>query len=514
MRAMYRILVADDEKSIREGLKHFVQRNFKEFEVYAAENGQQALEMSRRLLPDVILTDINMPHMDGLEYLETVKESLPDTILLVVSGYETFEYALACIHLGVREYFLKPIDTRKLKQVLEQISGELDKMRSRWQREEEETPATRQTGEALSRILERENEKRGIVPKGIYYLIDSRGNMDCRQLYQRLRSGFYQEGEVYLIRQEQRDCILAMEFHPERKGTSALVLRGLTAVHNYCKSTGSWEVHFIISRPAENERQIRQAWEELKNIKDMVFPDASEPVLFCNDIQERRSHSCIAPPDRLIPEIRKAVRERNQGEIRQSCRTLKEWLLSLEIVDASFAKTLIDSVCSQALFGREENFSTESYGLLLETKEKIIRQTSFQGLMELLEQFLCQISQQAEKHREREQSLSRRIDPIIEERMDQADLSFETIAGELYFTPNYLRSLFKKETGMTFVEYLTEKRMERARLLLQKGEMKINAVASAVGYNDSKYFSLIFKRINGMSPTEYQNIYGKGEVKG
>ena len=62
---------------------------------------------------------------------------------------------------------------------------------------------------------------------------------------------------------------------------------------------------------------------------------------------------------------------------------------------------------------------------------------------------------------------------------------------------------------MTFVEYLTEKRMERARLLLQKGEMKINAVASAVGYNDSKYFSLIFKRINGMSPTEYQNIYGK-----
>lgn len=134
--------------------------------------------------------------------------------------------------------------------------------------------------------------------------------------------------------------------------------------------------------------------------------------------------------------------------------------------------------------------------------------------MELLEQFLCQISQQAEKHREREQSLSRRIGPIIEERMDQADLSFETIAGELYFTPNYLRSLFKKETGMTFVEYLTEKRMERARLLLQKGEMKINAVASAVGYNDSKYFSLIFKRINGMSPTEYQNIYGKGEVKG
>ena len=194
------------------------------------------------------------------------------------------------------------------------------------------------------------------------------------------------------------------------------------------------------------------------------------------------------------------------------CESIKTWLLSLEIVDVVFAKNAVEAVCSQLFFGSEAFFTEEMYGLFLDTKERIWQQTSFYGLMGVLEAF-AEAASQARRSEKKEEALLERIGSMIEERLDDPQLSFESIAGELYFTPNYLRALFKKETGMTFVEYLTEKRMKRARELLKNSGRKIGAVAALVGYKDSKYFSNTFKKASGMSPTEYQNLYGKGEGK-
>ena len=509
---MYRVLIADDEKGIREGLKRFIEKNFPDFQVIAAvEDGQKALEYSKALIPDVILTDINMPRMNGLEYLEIIKESLPETVLLVVSGYETFDYVLQCIHLGVREYFLKPVDTNRLKQVMCQLRPELERLQKRWQIRSEPWDGGK-TGRILEEILTGGSQQVQ-VPARTYYPVCAYGNIQHELLYEKLRARFYGEAEVYPAAEREQECVLVLAFPPRFPAAFAAgVMRGLMAVHNYFMSTGGWDIRFLMGQPGDTGEKLHASWEELEQLKDTIFRDAAEPVLSCNDVLQRRENSFTQPPAWIYKEIRHAARNGSPEDIQKHCESIKTWLLSLEIVDVVFAKNAVEAVCSQLFFGSEAFFTEEMYGLFLDTKERIWQQTSFYGLMGVLEAF-AETASQARRSEKKEEALLERIGSMIEERLDDPQLSFESIAGELYFTPNYLRALFKKETGMTFVEYLTEKRMERARELLKNSERKIGAVAALVGYKDSKYFSNTFKKASGMSPTEYQNLYGKGEGK-
>ena len=109
---MFQILIADDEPNIREGVRQFITRRCPEWQVVgAARDGREALEMAERFLPDCIMTDITMPHVNGLEFLEKIKGELPDAKLLILSGYDDFEYAVQGMRLGVSDYLLKPLDT-------------------------------------------------------------------------------------------------------------------------------------------------------------------------------------------------------------------------------------------------------------------------------------------------------------------------------------------------------------------------------------------------------------------
>ena len=112
---MFQILIADDEPNIREGVRQFITRRCPEWQVVgAARDGKEALEMAERFLPDCIMTDITMPHVNGLEFLEKIKEELPDAKLLILSGYDDFNYAKQAINIGVEDYLLKPITKNAL----------------------------------------------------------------------------------------------------------------------------------------------------------------------------------------------------------------------------------------------------------------------------------------------------------------------------------------------------------------------------------------------------------------
>ena len=378
---MYRVLIADDEKGIREGLKRFIEKNFPDFQVIAAvEDGQKALEYSKALIPDVILTDINMPRMNGLEYLEIIKESLPETVLLVVSGYETFDYVLQCIHLGVREYFLKPVDTNRLKQVMCQLRPELERLQKRWQIRSEPWDGGK-TGRILEEILTGGSQQVQ-VPARTYYPVCAYGNIQHELLYEKLRARFYGEAEVYSAAEREQECVLVLAFPPRFPAAFAAgVMRGLMAVHNYFMSTGGWDIRFLMGQPGDTGEKLHASWEELERLKDTIFRDAAEPVLSCNDVLQRRENSFTQPPAWIYKEIRHAAKNGSPEDIQKHCESIKTWLLSLEIVDVVFAKNAVEAVCSQLFFGSEAFFTEEMYGLFLDTKERIWQQTSFYGLI-------------------------------------------------------------------------------------------------------------------------------------
>ena len=145
---MYRLLIADDEESIREGVADFVRQNCPEWDVAAlARDGREALALAREILPDAVLTDITMPHMNGLEFLESLSDLLPEAKLLVLSGYDQFEYAVQALRLGVSDYLLKPLDTAKLVSALSRFAAELDAQALRWAQIETLRTNTQKTNE-------------------------------------------------------------------------------------------------------------------------------------------------------------------------------------------------------------------------------------------------------------------------------------------------------------------------------------------------------------------------------
>ena len=124
---MYRILIADDEANIRDGLEDLVCRKASRWEVAAvAKDGAEALIKARETLPDAILTDICMPHLNGLDFLETLRAEMPDTKLLVLSGYDQFDYAVQALRIGVSDFLLKPLESFRLLEILDRLAEELD----------------------------------------------------------------------------------------------------------------------------------------------------------------------------------------------------------------------------------------------------------------------------------------------------------------------------------------------------------------------------------------------------
>ena len=135
---MYRVLVVDDEKIEREGIKFLLSREEGEFEISEASNGRQALEILRNEEIDLLLTDIKMPHMDGLELAKKAKEKKEELQIVIFSGYNDFSFAQEAIRYGVKEYVLKPVDPDIFSETLEKVRSEIDKNKNRKIRDQKE----------------------------------------------------------------------------------------------------------------------------------------------------------------------------------------------------------------------------------------------------------------------------------------------------------------------------------------------------------------------------------------
>lgn len=135
---MYRVLVVDDEKIEREGIKFLLSREEGEFEISEASNGRQALEILRNEEIDLLLTDIKMPHMDGLELAKKAKEEKEELQIVIFSGYNDFSFAQEAIRYGVKEYVLKPVDPDIFSETLEKVRSEIDKNKNRKIRDQKE----------------------------------------------------------------------------------------------------------------------------------------------------------------------------------------------------------------------------------------------------------------------------------------------------------------------------------------------------------------------------------------
>lgn len=516
---MYRILIADDESNIREGLADLIGHRAQRWEVAAAAvDGRDALEKARQTLPDAILTDICMPHVSGMEFLEALLEEMPETKLLILSGYDQFDYAVQALRIGVSDFLLKPLETYKLLDVLDRLADELD-----------EQAAKRASAEELHTQLEKDN--RFLLER--YFeaaLLDTKPPELCDSLAQYAAGSHYccvycdappaAKDPLESLLQQRLDggvrmaaslrmgapVHLSLVFWTGEEDAQEFFLTlhhilSSTAVQ-YRKTMGR-DIHFFVGEIVDAPRQLRNSYRQSVEAKNYAFPEQAPAITTFKDTLESSFSPCPQVSEQLEKDITAAVKCGNEGAFYRCCDDLMGWFQRENIQNAVYIRMCVLSLC-YTILRDNRNVQKMSYYEFVNFQKEIMSAGSLGELRAHFENFarLNWISQRQTPPGHL--TLTQRVEAIVEESLGDIDFSLNVVAGKLFISPNYLRQLFKEESGQTFTEFLTAKRMAKAKLLLGNPNTRIRDAAEQCGYADPRYFSSCFKKYYHMIPSEYQ----------
>ncbi|MCD8053097.1 MAG: response regulator [Lachnospiraceae bacterium] len=527
--SQYSILFVDDEEEVFQIILRKLDWESLEFSVPSyARNGREALELAEELQPDVVMTDIKMPYMDGLELGRQLKQTCPQAKIVIFSGFDRFEYAQEAIKLEVEEYILKPIDADELRSVFQRLREKLDRERA---------------------------EKRDIDKLHQYYMESLPVLQDS--LYTSLIEGCIPQEEINR---------LISSYQIDLPGPYYAVC----LVHASAASPNLEIEPFLLSVSVKKlaEEQLVERWRGklftyLDNTVLIAQLTESTEVTSLTDSLDRfcrlARHLCGATVTIGIGQVCSSLRELSAsytGAVDAlSCRVIYgntrainiAEISPLEITDNDWNPQFLQQVFQQIKTGSREN--------LEQAVHRCVRQVSGQGnnlqkyrlfLMELLMEFfrfgsnnqlnvdkiwsesrdiynealhlespeeleqwllaLCAKLQELVAHRRQNTTRSfvgKAVDYVREHYADQS-LSVEMVCRSLGVSTSYFSTVFKKETGKTFIGYLTDYRMEQAVQLLLEGDEKTYVIAGKLGYSDPNYFSYVFKKQFGVSPTRYR----------
>lgn len=534
-----KVFLVEDEMVIRRGIKNSIDWE-KEGYIFCGEasDGELAYPMIIKEKPDILITDIRMPFMDGLELCKLVKKELPNIKILILSGYDEFDYAKEAIRLGVTEYLLKPISSGKL---LEALNGVSESIR----REKEDKDLVRKYMEEMRENTEHEKQK--FFEQMIAGNLSMADALETGKKYEmNLSAGMY---NLLLFRftlgEENRK---SGELLGEAEYAIEKLTERLEYVFEFQRGVEGWA--FLLM--ADNEEQMSERVKELsKDLEEIMknystiayFGGIGQPVARLRELEEsfREAERALAARftmelNRIISveDIRMAqnvdtlddIEITNFGEIEKT-RTMLEKFLNNGAEDEidEFVDVYINELSEENLKSvlMRQYIIMDAYIVMMSFCEKF---EGIEGEMQAQSEELKNSMKTIQTLEEiknyirmllkkiigvRDTISGRRYSDIIEIAKDQIrktympdEISLNTIAAEVGMSPSYFSSIFSKEMGKTFVEYLTEIRMDRAKELLMCSSMKTSEIGYEVGYKDPHYFSYIFKKTQNCTPKEFR----------
>lgn len=534
-----KVFLVEDEMVIRRGIKNSIDWE-KEGYIFCGEasDGELAYPMIIKEKPDILITDIRMPFMDGLELCKLVKKELPNIKILILSGYDEFDYAKEAIRLGVTEYLLKPISSGKL---LEALNGVSESIR----REKEDKDLVRKYMEEMRENTEHEKQK--FFEQMIAGNLSMADALETGKKYEMsLSAGMY---NLLLFRftlgEENRK---SGELLGEAEYAIEKLTERLEYVFEFQRGVEGWA--FLLM--ADNEEQMSERVKELsKDLEEIMknystiayFGGIGQPVARLRELEEsfREAERALAARftmelNRIISveDIRMAqnvdtlddIEITSFGEIEKT-RTMLEKFLNNGVEDEidEFVDVYINELPEENLKSvlMRQYIIMDAYIVMMSFCEKI---EGIEGEMQAQSEELKNSMKTIQTLEEiknyirmllkkiigvRDTISGRRYSDIIEIAKDQIrktymsdEISLNTIAAEVGMSPSYFSSIFSKEMGKTFVEYLTEIRMDRAKELLMCSSMKTSEIGYEVGYKDPHYFSYIFKKTQNCTPKEFR----------
>lgn len=528
---MLNMMVVDDEEHARTGIKSVIDWNEYGINIVAeACDGAEALELLDELHVDILLADIRMPEIDGLELIEIVNKTYPHIKSIIMSGFEEFDYAKQAMKLGANDYLVKPSRTQEIVDTVLRVTRVIQEEKEQAERLErlkegfrESLPMVKE--KALSKLIASEDASRnkllnllaigGLVFPHRYFGI-ARIQIDhhqgdqaddtvdfewkkfsiiniCEETFQPL---------CFCVAFEDQDDLVAILNSEESMDVSQVttVVQQLKAnVKKYLNLS----ISVALGSIDKTINQLHNANLHATHALDSRFFMGSGKVLNYEELPEEEPRESSYPIE-LEELIIQAISAGDHKKLTE-CIQLFRQILHSEI-------TFKDRVLKPtfALFFALYRFCIEKglevddiFGQNLNTFVQKFTRSDLDSIYSELLEIALSISKKFNEKKQNNQLLESAID-FIRENYNK-DINRETVANAVYITPGYLSLLFKQHMKMNFLDYLHKVRMEQACELLKNPGLRIADIALNVGYNDEKYFFQVFKKYIGMTPKQYRN---------
>lgn len=527
---LYNVLLVDDEADVLQAMKKKIDWEALGFCLAGtAENGQEALEMAEQLHIDVVMTDIKMPYMDGLTLCKNLKQSYRNMKVIIYSGFDDFEFAREAVHLEAEEYLLKPISAGDMEAAFSKVRKKLDQEYDEYRNlnrlseyYRKSLPAMREqlvmgilegriAGERARAMMETYEiclDSPFYVVAALYMDVNLREEQpqpaqlftlslkDMVQDYLKNRTRFFStaflDQVIVIFMLDEREEIDQVLYHLDqicKMGFHVLKSSVTAAVGQICANTDA----------------LHTSYEEAVNAMEYRSILGSGQVLYINDI-EPCSEENILVTEHEFQNLVHAVKLGNRDETNAAIAQIMDSIRKEPISPGQYQLLFMELLSELMKIGRAYKLHpNQIFGEHAGSWQELYRMVTVDELEGWLQE-VCTNLRHVLRHERRDSAarLTEQAKAYIEEHYKESDLSADSLCRCLNVSAAYFSTIFKREVGMSFVAYLTKIRLEHALELLRTTEDKTYIIASRVGYMEPNYFSYVFKKQYGISPSKYR----------
>ena len=526
----YKVILVDDEAEVIDVIEQKIAWNELGFEVVgSATNGVKALELVEKTQPDVVITDIKMPYMDGLELSKRLNDDYRNIHIIIFTGFDEFEYAKEAVHLEVEEYMLKPINSDELIECLKKVKNSLD-----LEREEKlnvqklenyfnDVLPILQTNLFVSLIEGRVDEEE-YVKFVDSYKIDLKGPFYCcvvfhtsthhvpenmeplllsmsveREIKERIAKKFNCKEFIYL-----GNTVLIVELSSKEK---------MVEFTDICDKFCKWVNRVIgavvtagIGRVCDNILNINNSYEGAREAVSYRVLYGTNRAINIEEIAPNEQNMTLQSEDSKMHDLFKAIYLGDDKSIEDAVSKEIEKLHKNANTVSQYNLVIMEMVGAFYRFCANNFIDFNDFLGDINNPYERVPQMDESTLKNWLIKCSLGVSEKLKSVRNsKSRSLVNDAQNIVTDRYMEPDLSLDKVCSIMGVSNSYFSSVFKKEVGKSFVTYLTDYRMDIAAGLILDTNEKSYKIAEQVGYLDANYFSYVFKKKFGVSPSKYRN---------
>lgn len=544
---MLKIFLAEDEAIVRETIKRMIPWEELGFELVGeAADGEMALPLLIRQKPDLLITDIKMPFMDGLTLAKLAKKELPELKIVILSGYDDFNYAKQAINIGVEDYLLKPITKNALIERLSEIRSRYEHEKTqkeyyeKFQREMQayEKNSSRDFFEALVRgsmdMMEvyKKAEKLGvdIVAEAYNILIFT---MNSEEDFSGQKEGYseWEAESLEMLEEFFSGHPSAMLFRSnifsygvllkgQKESIKEITKECVGKIQGILKRKESKREWFLaVGQPVERLSQIKKSYHTASRafsqrylyVENILYYDEMEMMEHRSGQADTNDNAYLKKVD--VNALNPAILQKflSNGIQEETENFVKDYFYAIgqEPMESLVFRNYVILNVRFSVITFLKGLGCDTEGMEPENTEEILAESgkNIESAIAYAEKMVSQaITIRDQNSGNKNRSILKTAVDFIESHYMEEEISLNTVANVANVSANHFSALFSQNMGQTFIEYLTSLRMNKAKELLRCTGMRSSEIAGEIGYKDAHYFSYLFKKTQGMTPSDYRKV--------